>query len=607
MLLARKHRSSLVRHVACLLLLACGAFETAALARQQKEVLVLYATRRDAQIVIVGDRELPATIEQGLGDSLDYYSEFLDQARVGQPEYEEAFSEFLKIKYQGQHFDLLIPMGEVPLRFLAARRPQIFGDVPIVFFSDRVVERPSNSTGIVSEANFADTVNLAMALQPAARDVYVVSGSSTNDGRLLEVARTQFRTFERALTFHYWTGLQTPDLQRRLQALSPNSIVYYLLVNRDGSGLNVHPLEYIDRITAASAAPVYSWVDSLAERGVVGGSLKDQRAQAHAVAGLALRVLQGESADRIAVATPDLNVRQVDWRQLQRWRISESRVPAGTVVNFRVPSAWEQYRGWILAALVAMIAQSVLIAMQLVQRRRRLQAEAALIKQQDELQQSYDRIRALGARLLDAQERERARIARELHDDISQRMAVLGIDLKMLGNSLRGPEAAITSKVVAHTQEITRSIHDLAHQLHPARLNLLGLVGALRGLEREMSRPGLTISLTHDEIPPLPPELTLCLFRIVQEALQNAVKYSQAHEISVVLNRLNDSGVRLTITDDGIGFNVEGTWHEGLGLISMRERLEAVGGTLSIFSKPGFGTRLVAQAPLPQQVRENAG
>ena len=242
-----------------------------------------------------------------------------------------------------------------------------------------------------------------------------------------------------------------------------------------------------------------------------------------------------------------------------------------------------------------------------LQRRRRLQAESTLIRQQDELQQSYDRIRDLGARLLDAQERERARIARELHDDISQRMAVLGIDLKMLGSALKGPEAAMTSKVMAHTQEITRSIHDLAHQLHPARLHLLGLVGALRGLEREMSRPGLAISLTHDEFPPLSPELTLCLFRIVQEALQNAVKYSQAHEISVILNLINGGAVRLTITDDGIGFNVDGTWNRGLGLISMRERLEAVGGTLSIFSKPGFGTRLVAQAPLVQQARENAG
>jgi signal transduction histidine kinase len=182
---------------------------------------------------------------------------------------------------------------------------------------------------------------------------------------------------------------------------------------------------------------------------------------------------------------------------------------------------------------------------------------------------------------------------------------VLGIDLKMLGNSLEGKAAAMTSGVVARTQEITRSIHDLAHQLHPARLHLLGLVGALRGLERELSRPGLTITLTHDDIPPLSPELTLCLFRIVQEALQNAIKYSQAHEIHVALNRVNGTGVRLTISDDGVGFNVDGTWNRGLGLISMRERLEAVGGTLSIFSKPGFGTRLVASAPLMHQPREN--
>jgi signal transduction histidine kinase len=599
--------SRAARFVAVSVLLACCALDSVALARQQKEVLVLYATRRDAQIVAVGDRELPAAIERGIGGGLDYYSEFLDQARVSQLEYQAAFSEFLKVKYQGQRFDLLIAMGEVPLRFLSARRPQIFGDVPIVFFSDRLVERPSNATGILSEANFGDTVTLASALQPGARDVYVISGTSPNDERLLELAKTQFRTFEPTLTFHYLSRLPASELLQHLSSISPNSIVYYLLFDRDGAGINVHPLEFVDRVTAASAAPVYSWVDSVIGRGVVGGSLKEQEKQAQAVSGLAVRVLQGESADRITVATPDLNTRQVDWRQLQRWGISESRVPVGTVVHFKVPTAWEQYRGWIIAAVAAMLAQSVLIAMQLVQRRRRLQAEAKLIKQQDELQQSYDRIRDLGARLLNAQERERARIARELHDDISQRMAVLGIDLKMLSSSLDGKAADITSGVVARTQEITRSIHDLAHQLHPARLHLLGLVGALRGLERELSRPGLAITLTHDEIPPLSPELTLCLFRIVQEALQNAIKYSQAHEVAVALNRVNGSGVRLTITDDGVGFNVDGTWNRGLGLISMRERLEAVGGTLSIFSKPGYGTRLVASAPLAQQPRENAG
>src|SRR5690348_16703388 len=198
----------LKRFILCVisLLLANSVFETVAVARQQKDVLVLYSGRRDSQIVTVGDRDLPAIIERGLGDRLDYYSEFLDQARVSQLEYQAAFSEFLKIKYQGHHFDLLVAMGESPLRFLNARRPQIFGDVPIVFFSDRIVERPSNATGILAEVNFADTVSLATALQPGARDVYVISGASPNEDRLLEIAKTQFRTFEPTIVFHYLTA-----------------------------------------------------------------------------------------------------------------------------------------------------------------------------------------------------------------------------------------------------------------------------------------------------------------------------------------------------------------------------------------------------------------
>jgi signal transduction histidine kinase len=566
-------------------------------ARQQKEVLVLYATRRDAQIAVVGDRELPRVIEQGLDDGLDYYSEFLDQARVSQPQYQEAFAQFLNVKYHDVRFDVIIAMGDQPLQFAASHRDKLFGTVPIVFFSDRATDRPPNSTGIIAEANFGDTVVLARELQPDARDVYVITGATPNDGRLLKLATAQFRAFEPALKFHYLTGLTTAELERRLSSLPASSIVYYLIVDRDGAGVNFHPLDYIDRIVPVSAAPVYSWVDSLVGRGIVGGSLKNQRAETEAVGALTLRVLNGESPDGIPIATPNLNVHSVDWRQLKRWGLNESRVPPTATLLFREPSDWERYGRYIVTAVAVVVAQSLLIFMLLLQRRRRLRAEAELTRNQDELQRSYDRIRNLGARLLDAQERERARIARELHDDISQRMAVLGMDLKVLGRSLQGSAAALTQGVVERTQEITRSIHDLAHQLHPARLRLLGLVGALQGLEREMSRPGLTITLAHSDVPALSPELTLCLFRIVQEALQNAIKYSQAQRINVSVNHVGGQ-LHVTISDDGVGFNLDSTRNRGLGLISMRERIEAVGGTLSIFSQPGTGTRLIAAVPV---------
>ena len=133
--------------------------------------------------------------------------------------------------------------------------------------------------------------------------------------------------------------------------------------------------EYLERLAAVANSPVYSWVDSAIGRGVVGGSLKDQTVQLEALGRLALRVLSGESADSIPVSSPNLNVREVDWRQLQRWGIDESRVPQGTQVLFKELSVWDRYRFYILGAAALMLAQTLLIAGLLVQRQRRRLAE----------------------------------------------------------------------------------------------------------------------------------------------------------------------------------------------------------------------------------------
>ena len=115
-----------------------------------------------------------------------------------------------------------------------------------------------------------------------------------------------------------------------------------------------------------------------------------------------------------------------------------------------------------------------------------------------ELRNSYERIRDLGARLLNAQESERARIARELHDDISQQMALLQIDLELLGGTAQGDAVAMADDAVNRAQDIARSVHELSHRLHPAKLRLIGLVSALQGLQREMSQSGAVITFTHD-------------------------------------------------------------------------------------------------------------
>jgi signal transduction histidine kinase len=292
-------------------------------------------------------------------------------------------------------------------------------------------------------------------------------------------------------------------------------------------------------------------------------------------------------------------VQVVDWRALQRWGLSEGQLPPGTEVLFRTPTVWDRYKAYILAALALLIVQSGLIAGLLIQRARRHHAEVELRRSQDSLRTSNERIRHLGSRMLKAQETERSRIARELHDDINQQLALLTMDLDQVGGRADPAEVKrLTAEARARIQEIARSVRDLSHSLHPAKLRLIGLVAALQTLRLELSHSGIAIAFTHDNVPStLSADVKLCLFRIVQEALQNAIKYSHAKEVAVHL-AASPIGLTLSVVDDGVGFDVEVMWANGLGLVSMKERLEAIGGFLEIRSGPGCGTRVEARVPL---------
>ena len=221
----------------------------------------------------------------------------------------------------------------------------------------------------------------------------MVTGAAPADKAFEDAMRAQMQSFESRLTVNYLSGLPTDELERRLASLPERSVVYYLLVTEDGAGNKYHPLDYVDRVAAAANAPTYSWVDSAMDHGIVGGNLYSQTEAIRRTGQLALRVLRGEKADSIDTSAIDLNSSQVDWRQLRRWGIDEARVPAGTVVRFREPTIWDRYKGYILAALALLIAQSGLIAGLLIQRRRRYQAEVELRRSQESLRTSYERIR----------------------------------------------------------------------------------------------------------------------------------------------------------------------------------------------------------------------
>jgi signal transduction histidine kinase len=571
---------------------------------EQKQVLALFSTRRDVRIAVLANRELPRALENGLDQPIDFYSEYLDAARFADPSYLNASRDFLRVKYRDKHFDVIISIQDVATAFVERFRGELWPGTPVVFYGMTAPARPlPDATGIVAPLEFGSTLTLATALQPDTERVFVVSGSSARDRANESVVREQFRRFEPRLEVVYLSNLPMPLLEQRLAALPPHSIVFYTLFYQDRDGRNVNPVDYLERVATVANRPVYSWVDTAIGHGVVGGNLRNLEAIVSAIADRTVQVLRGQAADRIPISTDPLQAPQVDWRQLRRWGIDEARVPAGTTILYRVPGVWDSYRGYIFAAVGLLLAQSLLIGALLIQAARRRRAERQLQTSQAELRASYERIRDLGGRLLRAQEDERARISRELHDDISQQIAVLGIDLAMLEASPpRGGERLVT-EAYERTQAVARRVRDLSHRLHPSNLSLIGLPRALERLARDFANAGLTITFTHGDLPEgLPTEVTLCLFRVAQEALQNIVKHSGARAATMHVEAVRGE-LWLTIVDEGVGFERR-TAGRGLGLLSMEERVDQIGGTLHVRSAPGAGTRVSARVPLRGAERE---
>ena len=282
---------------------------------------------------------------------------------------------------------------------------------------------------------------------------------------------------------------------------------------------------------------------------------------------------------------------------------SEARIPVGRTNRLREPGALDRYRYYIVGAILVLLVQAALIAGLLIQLGRRRHAEASVLESEAaKLRASHARIRDLVGRLITEQEAERMRIARDLHDDVGQQLALLFIELEQLAEAVRfGRRDALERTVDLSNRAagISASVHDLSHRLHPPKLELIGLVVALAGLRRELSsQHEIAIDFSHANVPTkLPRDVSLCLFRIVQEGLRNAIRHSGAPEVCVRLAG-DREGLVLTIADQGSGFDVDELAQTGLGLLSMRERLEPVGGRLTIRSSPGAGTQLDVFVPL---------
>ncbi len=232
------------------------------------------------------------------------------------------------------------------------------------------------------------------------------------------------------------------------------------------------------------------------------------------------------------------------------------------------------------------------------------QVEEALRAKERSLRQTREGFRRLAAKLLHAQEEERRRIAREMHDDWTQRLALLGIDFATLEKNLGTPEKALPLLRTMREQLVglAEDVHALSRQLHPSILDDLGLVEALRSECASFSRrEGVAVVYRPEHVPAtLPKDIALCVYRVAQEALRNLAKHAAVNEAWVTLVATG-SELLLRVQDRGVGFDREGMHSQlGLGLSSMEERVRLVEAKLSVVSAPGHGTTVEVRAPLPR-------
>jgi signal transduction histidine kinase len=601
-------------------------------------VLVLFPSEPGDTIAALLEQGLRETLRAGGGGVAPpvLLTEYLEIARLPEPALQRAQLEWLRRKYADHPPDVVVAFGTSTARRLELLEAPLFAGVPSVFaaldpllFPDLAL--PSGADALWLRYDVGETLGAALRLQPAARRAVLVAGTSDFDRAMLALARREVAPYAPRVAVEEITDLPLEEMLRRLAALPPEAVVVYLSLNLDGAGTPLATGEGLRRVLAASGAPVYSNTETSVGSGVVGGAVTSYATVGGAAARDVLRRLADPAALPVREAPP--SPRYVfDWRQLQRWGLREGRLPPGSVVLHKPPSLWDQYRGPAAGALAVGAAQGALIAGLLVERRHRRRAQEALAERQQDLQESNARlqdsntrlqesnarVRGLAGQLLVAQERERAQIARELHDEVGQALTTVKINLdtmRLMGAGGAGapPPPGLLDEGVALVDGALEQVRDLSLLLRPALLDHLGLVAALRSLlHGQAQRVGYQVTFSAGPLLPAPTaEQELICYRVAQEALTNVARHARASHVTLEVG-VHEDQLRLTVRDDGVGFDPQAERLRAraggsLGLLSLEERAALGGGTLAIDSAPGRGTTLVLALPVSSSQPGPAG
>ena len=367
---------------------AAGAQTQPTGALGEKSVLVLHAFDSHAPVFVQTDSGLSKTLLAGGVPLQNQFFESLGLVRNPDPAYRRVLLEQLQLKHRHRRFDLIVTVFPEALNFVLDEARSLFPEAPLL-----VLYGPTDTEAIAKDSGrrvfwhatrleIRGTLEIALTLVPAAKRVFVVSGSHEIDRRQEARARVELKPWENRLEFQYLSGRPFEEMLTALAGAPPESIVLLLPVSGDVTGQIYFSPDVAERVGQASPVPVFGVLESTLGRGIVGGMLFSYEHVGAGAGRLALEILRGGPPSGTAPSVLEVPALPMfDWRQLRRWNLSVDAVPPESIVINREYSLWEQYGTEVLAVGFALVVQTLLIAVLVLNRAQRRRAERQLAEQ----------------------------------------------------------------------------------------------------------------------------------------------------------------------------------------------------------------------------------
>jgi signal transduction histidine kinase len=322
-------------------------------------------------------------------EQIELYEASLDTGRVRDVQAEEPFVSYIHALLSEQKPDLLVPAGAPAADFVQRHRTSLYPEVPMLVMGADVRRVPhsslsENDTAVLVSLDLPAFLGNILRLRPQTTSVAVVVGNSPVERYWTAELRHDFEPFAGRVGITWLNDLTFNEMLSRAATMPPNSAILWFLLSEDAAGVTYAQDRALEKMREVSSVPIFGIGDYELGRGIVGGPLIQSQSLGQAAAEVALRILKGAKPGDINPSPVVFGAPMYDWRELRRWGIAESRLPPGSIVQFREPTVWEQYRWQIMLAGAIMLAQTLLIAYVLFQNRRRRAAEADAAKQRQE-------------------------------------------------------------------------------------------------------------------------------------------------------------------------------------------------------------------------------